>query len=92
MAYWILKKNGFGGKERSIHTKNRPELKDKILRVLDKKVVKTGIYNYGWGYGDDYDPPYLGNEKSHIILSICITDGFFEEFRIEEKNVEKYGN
>jgi hypothetical protein len=90
-AYFKLIKNNFGGRERSIHTENKPELQDKICRVVGKKTVKTGVYRSGSCYGEegDWEPPYLDDEKTHIILELCEIDNFMQEFKIESKNVEK---
>lgn len=76
IAYGLLRKSKFGGNKRKIYTVTIPELKDKVFRVFDKRIVNTGIRVNGSSYGgygefyDDYDPPYLGNQKSHVILEI----------------------
>jgi hypothetical protein len=89
LAYNKLRANNFGGRERSIYTENRTELKDKIFKVSGKKTVKTGKYVSGSCYEDDYEPAYLECEKTHVILSVYDDDFICSDFQIEEKNVEK---
>ena len=76
MAYWILKEKGFGGSERKLHTVLKEKYRDKLAEVRFKRVVKTGTYQYGsrgsYYEPDDYSPPYLSNEKSHVLLNVEI--------------------
>lgn len=95
---WLRLKN-YGGKERKIYT----EVDDRILhttwRVLSKRVVKTGTYNHG-GYSGgydgepDYDPPYLENECTHVLLALEPLTLFEGPWRIEIEavNVEVIAN
>lgn len=99
IAYCRLKQNGFGGSKREIYTNIVPELKGKIFEVVDKRCVKTGDYNspnwcHDWYYGVyDYEPGYLSNVKTHVILEIqpCDVISFYRDkkIEIEEINVEK---
>lgn len=96
LAYFTLRKLGFGGKERTLHTKVYPDLKDKIGFVSDKKVVRTGVYKHGHTYCEgDYDPPYLSNMQSHVVLylgNIVVPEDYLNyncNLVIEDKNVEK---
>jgi len=95
LAYYKLKKKRFGGKERRIHTENKPEYKDNFGTIISKKIVKSGDYNYGREdcEGDYYSPPYLTNEKSHVILYIRTepikNDIFGDYIEIESINVKK---
>ena len=98
MAEVVLGPKQGGGPDRSIYTENRPDLLNISGQVISKKIVKTGRYtsghsscNYYGGY-DDYDPPYLENETSHVILKVCVGNPSFifgEEIEIEKCNVEK---
>ena len=98
MAEVVLGQKQWGGSDRSIYTENRPDLLNISGQVISKKIVKTGRYtsghsscNYYGGY-DDYDPPYLENETSHVILKVCVGNPSFifgEEIEIEKCNVEK---
>ncbi len=78
LSYMILKNNKYGGKERKLHTINRESLRNKFGRVIERKVVKTGTYRSGYSYNDedyDYDPPYLENEKTHVLYKIELDYG-----------------
>lgn len=72
----ILEQKRWGGRERKIHTKVDESYKDQVYTVLKKKVVKTGTYNRGsngydyWSGHYDYEPPYLSNEKTHVLYGI----------------------
>jgi len=78
VAYAYLKQKGFGGRERRIITADKPHLKGAILEVVDSFIVKTGnYYSGGWSSGTwdsqpEYEPPELGNEKTHKILCVMI--------------------
>jgi hypothetical protein len=78
LAYEVLKKKGYGGKEKRLRTIKRPSLQDKFRYVIERKVVKTGDYNNGYrhnyfGGHDDYEPPYLSNEKTHVLFLIYVS-------------------
>lgn len=99
IAYCRLKQNGFGGSKRELYTQNEPDLKGKTFQVVGKRCVKTGDYTApSWGYDSwygchEYDPGYLSNEKTHVILEIqpCDMIRFHreKEMEIEEVHVEK---
>lgn len=77
LAYYKILKEKFGGNERKIYTKKVKEAKGHEFTVLSKKMVVTGKYIPGsrlrrWE-DDDYDPPYLDDTKSHMIL--YLSDG-----------------
>lgn len=74
-AYVWLCEQGFGGKERRIHTATDEALRGRKAVVLGKRMVKTGDYSHGHDrYTDDgipdFDLPHLANEKSHVILEL----------------------
>lgn len=92
VAYQTVKVRHWGGSERTLHRINRPELKDTIHEVHDKKVVKTGTRIGPSGWGDDYIPGYLSDEKTHLLYAI-ITNGVWEyPLWIEKENVELIPN
>lgn len=73
-SHW-LKRKGYGGKERKIYTEADERIKGTSWRVLSKRMVKTGTYNRGgysggWDGEPDYDPPYLANERTHVLLTL----------------------
>lgn len=101
LAYWVMKDKGFGGRIRSVYTKERLEIKGWSGRVVSKQVVNSGTYD-SYHDGDWESPgayiPYLSNQKSHVILEINLfpprDDGkiyMYEDtiIKIEEIHVEK---
>lgn len=86
-GHWLRQK-GYGGKERKIYTERDERILHSTWRVLSKRTVKTGIYNHG-GYSGgydgepDYDPPYLENEKTHVLLALEPTTLYEGPWRIE---------
>ncbi len=97
MANLYLQEKRWGGEERRVYTELKEEFRGIVGTVYQKRVVKSGTYvcgSGGYSYeGEyDYDPPYLANVKSHIILSlmVCIPNSLFEteSIEIEECNVE----
>lgn len=99
LNYGFVAKKGLGN-ERKIYTKVVEAYRDKIFTVYRKKVVKTGVRYHERGNDEDgYDPSYLYQEKSHVILYLS-SDSFeltnfddwntsFDGLGIEEKNVIK---
>jgi hypothetical protein len=64
---------GFGGSERRIYTKELPELRDRITRVVGKRRVVTGDRYPGCGpgyYGDEAEGPSLENQKHHTLIAL----------------------
>lgn len=88
LSSWWLKQRNYGGRERKIYTETDESLQGSTWRVLSKRVVKTGTYNHG-GYSGgydgepDYDPPYLANEQSHILLTLELIEGKCDPWGIE---------
>lgn len=86
----------FGGRERSIHTQTAEELRNTSdWNVVSKRCVKTGTYcagSYSSGeWGDDYDPPYLSNEQTHVLLTLQnnqVIFDFNDRVETEACNVE----
>lgn len=101
IAYQILKEKGFGGNERSIFTEEKPFIVHRKYVVDSIKYVKTGTYtparykhsSYYYDDGDNYEPAYLTDEKTHKILtlktSFLFTLMYIPKFQIEATNVEK---
>lgn len=95
LAYEYLHQTGFGGKERTIHVKDYPDYKGKVLTVADKKVVKTGTYYPPGGDAEDWYPGGLDNCKTHVLLKLwdwnfyCESNNPYDEaFWIESCNVK----
>jgi hypothetical protein len=90
VAYAKLREEKFGGKQRSVHTENRPELAGVTRFVMGIFYVKSGVYcpgscYGGYGWEEDYDPPVLDEQKTHKILRLS----FMPEICIEATNVVK---
>lgn len=88
MASRYLRVMEYGGKERKIYTETDERILATDWRVLGKRVVKTGTYNkggYSGGYDGepDYDPPYLENERTHVLLALEPTTLIEGPWRIE---------
>lgn len=92
LAYGILHHKRFGGRTRSIHTKERPKYKGTTAAIVRMFRCKTGEYVPGRPYsnldGDEYDPPYLDNEKTHQIFELDLLDEEHRPLKIEVCNVE----
>ena len=78
IAYVRMREKKFGGSERRIVTEKNEAFKNAKAEVVGVKIVKTGDYVKGSsGYDPysgeyDYEPSYLGNEKTHKILQLYI--------------------
>jgi hypothetical protein len=84
LAYDFLKTKNFGGNERKLHTaEGRFFYHDsEYYTVTNKKVVRTGTYDYVEEDYDDWDSddnlccreysksPVLTNQKTHVILTL----------------------
>jgi hypothetical protein len=86
LAYWKVRQKGFGGRERKIYTRRVEEAKGHEFEVRSKKMVVTGNYVHGredreWESGHiEYEPPYLADMESHMILYLydgCVDGDFF---------------
>lgn len=68
ISYHTVRARFFGGSERKIYTIERPELKDQLFTIQSKKVVRTGTRVPCTGCGENAEPAYLDNPKSHVLL------------------------
>lgn len=88
LAYLAAKDDGFGGRERSLHFEDHPELQGRLCQVYGVVTRMTGTYyppctSRGWGYGgyeEEYEPGGLANQKCHRLLRISVP-GSFESFK-----------
>lgn len=92
LAFEVLKRQGYGGKERSIHTIIHEKFRDSLAMITKKRIVKTGTYVHGSAYTSyygesDYEPPYLADEKSHVILRL---DVFAEDSLVLHQRVPDF--
>lgn len=97
LAYAILKDRFFGGRERTLHTEIREDIRGCTGQVRDRKVVKTGHYvpgsgGYDYYYGGyDYDPPMLRNEETHTIhlIQVDFHDNILRSYKDSELWIPK---
>jgi hypothetical protein len=91
LAYGYMKKKGFGGVERTIHSKQDEYWRGFVGKVEKIKFFKTGTYVPGYrshGPDDyDYDPPFLRNQSTHKVL--LITNDQYGLTWIESVHVKK---
>lgn len=102
MASIMISQAGWGGKERTIHTINLPDMMDKKAKVTERRVVKTGIYNAGWGTGydsyngyEDYDPPTLGSERTHVVFTVEVWghgENWSNDHWFKPESKKRFGN
>ena len=76
LAYRKLNVSKSSGDKRKIFTIHNPKFANKLFRVLDVSVKKTGVYDAGYFHRDyfgdhDYEPPALYDQKTHRVLFIC---------------------
>lgn len=76
VAYGLARQDGFGGRQRTLHTKEIPDILGQEFCVTGIRTVKTGTYypptgGRGGYYGDewDYEPGGLSDEKTHRLVT-----------------------
>lgn len=74
IAYGFAKADGFGGRERSLHCEDVPELAGQVFTVDGVRMVQTGTYYppHAWvsHCGEhDYEPGGLENMKARRLIS-----------------------
>lgn len=102
IAYTMAKEDGFGGRQRSIHTTVVPEIRDRLFLVESVRIVQTGVYYPPSGgystWSDDYENGGLEDRKTHRLLKLPNVRAFepmFDRTRyldsdeIEDVNVVK---
>jgi hypothetical protein len=76
---FILQREGFGGRERTVHEVEVAEYKGRTATVTAKQTVMTGTYyapSCGYnGYDYDYDPGGLEDMKAHVIYTLNFDPG-----------------
>lgn len=83
LAWGLCVTNGYGGRDRTIHTQESPDLLGKTFVVREVRTVMTGVYfpPRGWSQPDywtgesDYEPGGLDKQKSHRIAQLVQEDG-----------------
>lgn len=74
IAYGLAKTDGFGGRERSLHMEDKPELLGQEFNVSGVRMVQTGTYyppsGYTSYYGEyDYEPGGLADMKARRLVT-----------------------
>ena len=74
IAYGLAKTDGFGGRERSLHFSEKPDLLGQEFTVAGIRTVQTGTYypphSSQTYYGEyDYDPGGLMDMKAHRLAT-----------------------
>lgn len=68
--------DGWGGRERSIHFVEKSEFLNKEGWAQGFKRCVTGTYSPGYRTGgydyDEWEPPYLYNQKHHRLVELCL--------------------
>lgn len=73
LAGVLLRRKDYGGDVRSIHTSYHSAWWKAEATVERIRYAKTGVYmpaNLPGYWDNEYDPPYLGDVKTHRILSL----------------------
>lgn len=73
LAKLMLRQDGFGGDKREIHTEPREHWAGREGIVVKTRRCMTGTYEAGYmsGYEEpEYNPPFLGDAKSHALLTV----------------------
>jgi hypothetical protein len=91
IAYALALKDGFGGRERTLHFIEIPQLLGESYCVQGVRSAKTGTYSPGyrssmWG-GNDDEPPSLSEEKTRRLVQIS-TGMFIGDSKLVELPVE----
>lgn len=97
LAYLLAKKDGFGGRERTLHTVEVPEAAGREIRAGKVCSTMTGTYYPPNWYRDretgymDGEPGGLENRRQHRLIEVdpCMGGWWREEIKwIEVGNVE----
>lgn len=98
LAYMYAKMDKFGGRERSVHLEEIPEMKDQKFHIQRMKTYFEGTYYPGSARGgheyEDYDPPTLSVSRA-VRCAIGLVEkpsclwSKLEEVRIPVAHLEK---
>ncbi len=71
----LVRKRGFGGRERSVFTVNKPDAAGQVSEVHKKRNVQTGTYHAphyssgGYYSEPEWEPGYLDHVKTRVLLA-----------------------
>ncbi len=86
LTYCKMRSLKFGGNTRSIYTKRLPLYLNMGAMVEKIRYVRTGNYNGSYGYGEDFEPASLEDQRSHRILQLNLRSDN-QQLEIEDINV-----
>ena len=89
LAYLRAAKDQFGGSRRDLYFEDRPELAGQEGCVSELLRVVTGVRVPGSGSGEDYQPPYLTEQKVHMIAQLSIPGFGVHEFPVAHLELVK---
>jgi len=100
IAYMLARQDGFGGRDRTMHFKEVPEMDGKMVQVQRVRTCMTGTYYAPSCDGEDYEPGGLDGQKRHRLLLVKsgwsggLNLGFFDPddywVPVEHVNAEGY--
>lgn len=68
LAYWLAKRDKFGGNQRSVHLEEKPDFAGQTFFIHRMKTYFEGTYVPGHGYGgyehEGYEPPTLSVSRA----------------------------
>lgn len=72
LAHALAHRRGFGGRERTIHWVEVPELEGEVVRIWSLRNAYTGTYFPPSGDHEDYEPGGLDNMKCHRLANVSV--------------------
>ena len=72
LAWLLAHRDGFGGRERTLHTFEAPAYRGGRARIYELRTAMTGTYRPGRGgsWYDDPEPPYLAGATPHRLARV----------------------
>jgi len=91
LSYLLARKDGFGGRQRTLFHREIPEAAGEVVEVIGLRTALTGTYFPPQSYDDDWEPGGLDNEKRHRLARVgWLRSGFFKpEDWIEVTSLER---
>lgn len=89
LAYLRARAHCFGGRERTIHFEDRPDLQGAEARIDGLRTAHTGIYMPPVDHFDDWEPGYLKDEQRHRIAMVMILNGSMDQVELPIAHLER---
>ena len=98
VQYHLAKVDGFGGRQRSLHLREVPDLLGKRARVQRRRQVQTGRYYpaSGGGYNsyagdyDDWEPGGLAERKDYVLMGLSVENMIHQIQELGDGGVDYY--